>query len=141
VIAGIISGTCCFSALRNVVWYTARNSWLVEYNRISNGMRLIKDAGDNWLGPVSGAPLGTPNSVLSNAHRRVNVAAATAIRERVDDWWSTCTPAPGPAITPVTNTSNGGNNETFTIQSNHAGGVSQLSAVHLRIGPRSWRPE
>ena len=38
----------------NVVNFVAQGSCLVEYNRISNGMRLIDDAGTGWLGGISG---------------------------------------------------------------------------------------
>ena len=171
-------GYMLFLRTPNVVWYTAKNSCLVEYNRISNGMRLINNAGDDWIGPVSGVPLGTPNSVLSNAQCSVNVTAATATvngatmvvnvpvtfvssspvsatflqafdvtgkytgMTQMGNWVTgvASTPAPGPAITSVTNTSNGGSNHTFTIQSNHTGGVSQLSAIHLRIGSTIMAP-
>jgi hypothetical protein len=51
----------------NIVQYTAKGSCLVEYNRISNGVRLINDAGDNWLGKLEGEPAGTPaGTVLTN---------------------------------------------------------------------------
>ena len=62
----------------NVSNYTAKGTCLVEYNRISNGMRLINDAGDNWLGPQSGEIIrpGAPN--LSNSRCTLNTAA-TAI--------------------------------------------------------------
>lgn len=50
----------------NIVWFTARGSCLVEYNRISNGVRLINDAGDNWLGRLEGEPAGPAGKVLAN---------------------------------------------------------------------------
>jgi hypothetical protein len=51
---------------------------LIEYNRISNGMRLIDNSGTGWLGGESGIPLGTPGAVLTNNQCTVNVQNATA---------------------------------------------------------------
>lgn len=62
----------------NVVQYTATGSCLIEYNRISNGIRLINDAGDNWLGPVSGVPISPAAQPLSNTHCTVDVKNAQA---------------------------------------------------------------
>jgi hypothetical protein len=59
----------------NIVWFTATGSCLVEYNRISNGMRLINNAGNGWLGGQSGVPVGAGGSVLSNNYCSVNTAA------------------------------------------------------------------
>lgn len=59
----------------NIVQYTATGSCLVEYNRISNGMRLIDNAGTGWLGPLIGVPVGPGGFVLSNSHCSVNTAA------------------------------------------------------------------
>ena len=58
--------------------YTATGSCLVEYNRISNGMRLIDNAGTGWLGGQSGIPLGTPGATLTNNQCTVSVQNATA---------------------------------------------------------------
>ena len=52
----------------NVVNYVATGSCLVEYNRISNGMRLINDAGTGWLGGESGVPVGAAGTTLSNSY-------------------------------------------------------------------------
>ena len=62
-----------FLPIPNVVQYTAKGSCLVEYNRISNGVRLINDAGDDWLGPVSGVPVSPSAAALSNSFCTVNV--------------------------------------------------------------------
>ena len=58
-------GYMLFLPTPNVVNYTATGSCLVEYNRISNGMRLIDNAGTGWLGGIEGIPLGTPGAVLT----------------------------------------------------------------------------
>jgi hypothetical protein len=71
-------GYMLFLPTPNVVNYTATGSCLVEYNRISNGMRLIDNAGTGWLGGESGIPLGTPGAVLTNNQCTVNVQNATA---------------------------------------------------------------
>lgn len=42
-----------FLPVPNVVNYTATGSCLVEYNRINNSVRLVNDAGTDWLGPVA----------------------------------------------------------------------------------------
>ena len=39
-------------------WYTATGSCLIEYNKYSNGVRLINNAGTGWLGGQSGIPIG-----------------------------------------------------------------------------------
>ena len=62
----------------NVVNYTATGTCLVEYNRISRGMRLIDNAGTGWLGPIEGIPVGTPNARLANNQCSVNVQTASA---------------------------------------------------------------
>jgi sugar lactone lactonase YvrE len=61
----------------NVVQYTAAGSCLVEYNRISNAMRLINEAGNNWLGPVSGVPL-SQGGTLSNSRCTLNIGSSSA---------------------------------------------------------------
>ncbi|HYI97548.1 MAG TPA: VCBS repeat-containing protein [Bryobacteraceae bacterium] len=71
-------GYVLFLPTPNVVWYTAQGSCLVEYNRISNGIRLVNDAGDGWLGPVSGVVIRTGAETLENAQCTVNVASAAA---------------------------------------------------------------
>ena len=71
-------GYILFLPTPNVVNYTATGSCLVEYNRISHGMRLIDNAGTGWLGGQSGIPLGTFGAVLSNNYCSVSVQNATA---------------------------------------------------------------
>ena len=58
----------------NIAQYTAAGSCLVEYNRISNGVRLINDVGDNWLGPLPGVPVSPVAQPLANSRCQVNVA-------------------------------------------------------------------
>jgi hypothetical protein len=62
----------------NMVNYTATGSCLIEYNRISNGVRLINDAGTGWLGTEAGIPISPSASVLENARCSVNVAQVVA---------------------------------------------------------------
>ena len=69
-------GYTLFLPTPNVVRYTATGSCLVEYNRISHGMRLIDNAGTGWLGGESGIRLGTPGAVLTNNQCSVNVYSA-----------------------------------------------------------------
>lgn len=71
-------GYTLFLPTPNVVNYTATGSCLVEYNRISNGMRLVNNAGTDWLGGASGIPLGTPGASLTNNYCTVYVQSATA---------------------------------------------------------------
>jgi hypothetical protein len=61
----------------NIVQYTAAGSCLVEYNRISHAMRLINEAGDDWLGPLSGVPL-TRGGTLTNSRCTLNIGASSA---------------------------------------------------------------
>jgi hypothetical protein len=61
----------------NVVQYTATGSCLVEYNRISNAMRLINDAGTNWLPGTIGLPVGQTGT-LANSHCTLNVGQSSA---------------------------------------------------------------
>ena len=56
----------------NIVWYTATGTCLIEHNRISNGIRLIDDAGTGWLGGESGVPAGPGGTTLSNSFCSVN---------------------------------------------------------------------
>jgi hypothetical protein len=60
----------------NVVQFTAKGSCLVEYNRISNGIRLVNDAGIDWHGPISGVPIAANAPQLSNSTCTVDVARA-----------------------------------------------------------------
>jgi hypothetical protein len=71
-------GYMLFLPLPNVVSFQAQGSCLVEYNRISNGMRLINDAGNNWIGPPEGVPVAPGTAPLSNNACTVDVANATA---------------------------------------------------------------
>ena len=71
-------GYMLFLPTPNVVNYVATGSCLVEYNRISNGMRLIDNAGTGWLGGQSGITLGTAGATLSNNQCTVSVQGATA---------------------------------------------------------------
>ena len=73
-------GYMLFLPTPNVVNYVAKGSCLVEYNRISHGMRLIDDAGTGWLGPVSGVVIGPSAGTLSNSKCTVNVAGSIATR-------------------------------------------------------------
>jgi hypothetical protein len=61
----------------NIVQYTATGSCLIEYNRISNGMRLIDNAGTGWLGPIEGYKVGPAGTVLTNAYCTVNTRDVT----------------------------------------------------------------
>jgi hypothetical protein len=72
-------GYMLFLPTPNVVNFTATGSCLVEYNRISNGMRLIDNAGTGWIGGIEGIRLGTPGAVLDNSFCTVNVQSATAL--------------------------------------------------------------
>ena len=72
-------GYMLFLPTPNVVNFTATGSCLVEYNRISNGMRLIDNAGTGWIGGIEGIKLGTPSAVLDNSFCTVNVQSATAL--------------------------------------------------------------
>jgi hypothetical protein len=72
-------GYILFLPTPNIVNYTATGSCLVEYNRISNGMRLIDNAGTGWLGGISGVPLGSVGQTLANNYCSVNVQNASAV--------------------------------------------------------------
>jgi hypothetical protein len=65
----------------NVVQFVATGSCLIEYNRISNGMRLIDNAGTGWISapgrPLEGAPVGPGGTVLSNNFCSVHTATVT----------------------------------------------------------------
>ncbi|HYI93438.1 MAG TPA: FG-GAP-like repeat-containing protein [Bryobacteraceae bacterium] len=75
--AGHYLGYMLFLPTPNVVNFVAKGSCLVEYNRISNGMRLADDAGTGWLGGASGIPIGAPGS-LSNSACSVDVSRVSA---------------------------------------------------------------
>ena len=71
-------GYLVFLRTPNHVGFTAKDACIVEYNRISNGVRLINDAGDDWLGPISGVPIAPSAPVLSNSRCSVDVSKMTA---------------------------------------------------------------
>jgi parallel beta-helix repeat protein len=71
-------GYILFLPLPNVVSFQAQGSCLIEYNRISNGMRLINNAGDNWIGPPEGVRVAPSTPPLSNNACTVNVAQSSA---------------------------------------------------------------
>lgn len=62
----------------NVVQFVATGSCLVEYNRISRGVRLIDNPGTGWLGPITGVPIGLGGSLLQNNFCSVNTSLITA---------------------------------------------------------------
>jgi len=68
-------GYTLFLPTPNVVNYTAQGTCLVEYNRISKGVRLIDNAGTGWLG---GAPISSTAPSLSNNQCTIQVSAMTA---------------------------------------------------------------
>ena len=68
-------GYTLFLPTPNVVNYTAQGTCLVEYNRISKGVRLIDNAGTGWLG---GAPISSTAQSLSNNQCTIQVSAMTA---------------------------------------------------------------
>jgi uncharacterized repeat protein (TIGR02543 family) len=70
-------GYMLFLPTPNVVNYVATGSCLVEYNRISNGVRLIDNAGTGWLGPQSGVVISPTASSLTNNQCTVNVAGTS----------------------------------------------------------------
>jgi hypothetical protein len=72
-------GYMLFLPTPNVVNFTATGSCLVEYNRISNGMRLIDNAGTGWIGGIEGIRVGTPGATLDNNFCTVNVQSASAL--------------------------------------------------------------
>jgi hypothetical protein len=71
-------GYMLFLPTPNVVNYTATGSCLVEYNKYSNGVRLIDNAGTDWLGPISGVPITPSAPILVNNQCSVNVANVVA---------------------------------------------------------------
>lgn len=70
-------GYLLFLPTSNVVNYVATGSCLVEYNRISHGMRLVNDAGTDWLGPISGVVISPYAGTLSNSKCTVNIAGSS----------------------------------------------------------------
>ena len=77
-------GYILFLPTPNVVSFQAQGSCLIEYNRISNGMRLIDNSGKGWLGPIEGVPV-TPSTVpLSNNACTVNVAGTSVTLSGTD---------------------------------------------------------
>ena len=81
----------------NVVNFTARGSCLIEYNRISDGMRLIDNQGTGWLGKLSGETSGT----LSNNFCSINIDGKTVTRTAYSLAYTvpvTLKPALGPVL-------------------------------------------
>lgn len=74
----LYKGYVLFLPTPNVTQFRAKGSCLIEYNRISNGVRLVDDAGTAWLGPEEGAPAGTAVT-LKNAACTVAVASMAAV--------------------------------------------------------------
>ena len=77
-------GYILFLPTPNVVSFRAQGSCLIEYNRISNGMRLIDNAGTGWLGPVEGVPVWPSTPPLSNNACTVNVAGVSVALSGTD---------------------------------------------------------
>ena len=70
--------------LPNTVNFTAAGTCLVEYNRISNGVRLINDAGDNWIGPPEGVRVQPGTPPLVNSVCQVDVANMKVVTAGTD---------------------------------------------------------
>lgn len=70
-------GYMLFLPTPNIVWFTAQGSCLIEYNKISNGMRIVDDAGTGWSAPLEGVPVAPGTAPLSNSTCTVNVAGST----------------------------------------------------------------
>jgi hypothetical protein len=68
----------------NIVWFTAKGSCLIEYNRISNGVRLINNEANNWLGRPEGEPAGPAGTTLTNNYCSVNTRNVTASHAGTD---------------------------------------------------------
>jgi hypothetical protein len=83
-LAGHYLGYILFLPLPNVVSFNAQGTCLIEYNRISNGMRLINNAGNGWIGPAEGVPVSPATPPLSNNACTVNVAAVSAVVSGTD---------------------------------------------------------
>jgi hypothetical protein len=58
-------GYTLFLPTPNVVSFDAQGTCLIEYNRISNGMRLINDAGNGWTEPAHGVPVAAGTAPLT----------------------------------------------------------------------------
>jgi len=71
-------GYILFLPTPNIVDYTATGSCLVEYNRIDNAMRLVNNAGTNWLPGVLGIPL-TQGGTLTNNFCTLNITNSSAV--------------------------------------------------------------
>jgi hypothetical protein len=71
-------GYMLFLPTPNVVMYTATGSCLVEYNKYSNGVRLIDNAGTGWLGGPAGIPIAPGAATLTNNQCSVKVANVVA---------------------------------------------------------------
>jgi hypothetical protein len=63
----------------NAVQFTAAGTCLIEYNRFSNGMRLINDSGLGWLGPEVGVIVGPNAPVLMNRVCSVDVSRVATV--------------------------------------------------------------
>jgi hypothetical protein len=77
-------GYILFLPTPNVMSFQAQGSCLIEYNRISNGLRLIDDSGTGWIGPVEGVPLAPASQALSNNACSVNVSGSSAVVSDAD---------------------------------------------------------
>jgi parallel beta-helix repeat protein len=77
-------GYILFLPTPNVVSFLAQGSCLIEYNRISNGMRLIDNPGTGWLGPIEGVPVTPSTPPLSNNACTVNVAGTSVALSGTD---------------------------------------------------------
>jgi hypothetical protein len=77
-------GYILFLPTPNVVSFRAQGSCLIEYNRISNGMRLIDNAGTGWLGPIEGVPVAPITPPLNNNACTVNVAGVSVALSGTD---------------------------------------------------------
>jgi hypothetical protein len=71
-------GYILFLPTPNAVQFTAQGTCLIEYNRISNGVRLIDNAGTGWYGRLEGERIGPGAPVLENNQCSVNVAGVVA---------------------------------------------------------------
>ena len=71
-------GYMLFLPTPNVLSFQAQGSCLIEYNRISNGLRLINDAGNGWIGPIEGVPLKPTSQPLSNHACTINMVGSSA---------------------------------------------------------------
>jgi hypothetical protein len=128
-------GYLLFLPTPNVVQYTATGSCLVEYNRISNGVRLIDDAGTGWLGPPEGVRAGIPMAPLANSFCTVNIEGVFASLQG-DEMTVHFPVALKPALGPVLGTFLQG----FDVQGNYSGMTQKGNwvipgAPQTRTGP------